>query len=101
LTQVLPGAQPSHARYGSRTAPKRQQTLEATIDWSYDLLSDPERRLLRGLSIFAGRFSLDAVETVCAADGLPRGAIVEHLAQLVPPLPAPHVHDYLGIAPLG
>jgi predicted ATPase len=67
---------------GSRTAARRQQTLEAAIDWSYDLLTDQERQLLRRLSVFASRFSLDAVETVCA-DGTPRDSIVEYLSQLV------------------
>jgi predicted ATPase/DNA-binding CsgD family transcriptional regulator len=49
---------------GSRTAPLRQQTLEATIAWSYDLLGDDERVLLRRLSVFAGSFSIEAAETV-------------------------------------
>jgi non-specific serine/threonine protein kinase len=52
---------------GSRTAVPRQQTLRATIDWSYDLLSEPERRLLRRLSVFAGGCSLEAVEQICGA----------------------------------
>ena len=51
---------------GSRTELPRHQTLRATMDWSYDLLSDAERSLLRRLSVFAGGFSLQAVETVCA-----------------------------------
>jgi len=68
---------------GSRTAAPRQQTLEATIDWSYQLLDELERRLLRRLSIFAGRFSLGAAEAVCASDDLPRASILDHLAQLV------------------
>jgi predicted ATPase len=68
---------------GSRTAAPRQQTLEATIDWSYQLLDLPERALLRRLSVFAGRFSLAAAEAVSASDDLPRGLILEHLAQLV------------------
>ncbi|MCO5246255.1 MAG: hypothetical protein M9927_20985 [Anaerolineae bacterium] len=51
---------------GSRTALPRQQTLRALIDWSYDLLSEPERTLFRRMSIFAGGCTLDAAETVCA-----------------------------------
>jgi predicted ATPase len=50
---------------GSRTALPRHQTLRATMDWSFDLLSEPERVLLRRLSVFAGSFSLQAVEGVC------------------------------------
>jgi predicted ATPase/class 3 adenylate cyclase len=51
---------------GSRTALPRQQTLRATIDWSYGLLSELERALLRRLSVFAGGWSLAAAESVCA-----------------------------------
>src|SRR5262249_26056267 len=50
---------------GSRTALPRHQTLRATLDWSYDLLSEPERRLLRRLSVFAGGWTLEAAEEVC------------------------------------
>ena len=50
---------------GSRAALPRQQTLRATIDWSYGLLSDAERTLLRQLSVFAGGFTLEAAEQVC------------------------------------
>src|SRR5439155_8841378 len=52
---------------GYRTAVRRQQTLEATIDWSYDLLAEPERALLRRLAVFAGGWSLDAAEAIGAA----------------------------------
>jgi predicted ATPase len=55
---------------GSRTALPRQQTLRALIDWSYDLLTEPERRLLRRLSVFAGGWTLKAAEAVCTGDGL-------------------------------
>jgi non-specific serine/threonine protein kinase len=51
---------------GSRTALRRQQTLRALIDWSYDLLAAEEQALLRHVSVFAGSFSLDAAETVCS-----------------------------------
>jgi len=54
---------------GSRTALPRQQTLRALIDWSYDLLSEPERVLLARLSVFAGGWTLEAAEAVCASDG--------------------------------
>ncbi|MCI0398987.1 MAG: helix-turn-helix domain-containing protein [Chloroflexi bacterium] len=49
---------------GSRTAQPRQQTLQALIDWSHDLLSEPEQVLLRRLSIFAGGWTLEAAETI-------------------------------------
>jgi predicted ATPase/class 3 adenylate cyclase len=51
---------------GSRTALPRQQTLRALIDWSYDLLSEPERALLRRLSVFVSGWTLDAAEAVCS-----------------------------------
>lgn len=51
---------------GSRTALPRQQTLRAMIDWSYDLLSEPERTLLRWLTVFVGGWNFEAAEQVCA-----------------------------------
>ncbi|MGC1377366.1 MAG: tetratricopeptide repeat protein [Anaerolineales bacterium] len=51
---------------GSRTALPRQQTLRALIDWSYDLLSERERALLRRLSVFSDGWTLEAAEAVCA-----------------------------------
>jgi non-specific serine/threonine protein kinase len=54
---------------GSRAAPPRHQTLRAVLDWSYDLLSEPERVLFRRLSVFAGGFTLDTLELVCADEG--------------------------------
>ena len=53
---------------GHRTALPRQQTLRATIDWSYNLLADAERTVLRRLSVFAGGATLEATEAVCADD---------------------------------
>jgi predicted ATPase/transcriptional regulator with XRE-family HTH domain len=53
---------------GNRLAPGRQQTLGATIDWSYGLLSDVERRLFRRLAVFAGGWTLAAAEAVCSGD---------------------------------
>jgi len=51
---------------GSRTALPRQQTLRAMIEWSYDLLSEPERLLLRQLAVFVSDWTLEAAEAVCA-----------------------------------
>jgi predicted ATPase/DNA-binding XRE family transcriptional regulator len=53
---------------GRRTAPTRQQTLRAAVDWSYALLSDPERLLFRRLTVFAGGWTLEAAEAVADAD---------------------------------
>ncbi len=54
---------------GSRTALPRQQTLRASIDWSWNLISDPERTLLRRLAVFAGGWTLESAEAVCSAEG--------------------------------
>ena len=53
---------------GPRDAPERQQTLRATIEWSYELLSAEEQKLFAGLAVFAGGCTLDAAEQVCDAD---------------------------------
>ena len=55
---------------GSRTALERQQTLRATVGWSYALLTGVEQLLLRRLSVFAGSFDLGAAEAVCGSGGL-------------------------------
>jgi predicted ATPase len=68
---------------GGRVAIERHQTLRATIDWSYDLLSDPERRLLDRLAVFAGGFTLEAVEAVCVGDPIDVEDIFDLLAGLV------------------
>src|SRR6266508_1129418 len=67
---------------GSRTAIPRHQTLRATIDWSYDLLTERERILLRRLSVFAGGFTLEATEAVCS-QGMKRSDILDLLGRLV------------------
>jgi predicted ATPase/DNA-binding winged helix-turn-helix (wHTH) protein len=67
---------------GRRTAVPRHQTLRATLDWSFDLLSDDEKRVLQRLSVFAGRFSLDAAVEVCGFD-YERAVAIELIACLV------------------
>ena len=68
---------------GARTALPRQQTLRALIDWSYDLLTENERLLLRRLSVFAGGWILDATEEVCSGDGMETYDVLDSLTQLV------------------
>ena len=68
---------------GNRMALPRQQTLLATMDWSYQLLSEPERVLLRRLSVFAGGFSLEAAEAVSAGGIIESPHILDMLLQLV------------------
>ena len=68
---------------GARTALPRQRTLEATVAWSYDLLSERQRALFDRLSVFAGGWTLDAAETVCAAAGLEARHVADDLAALV------------------
>ncbi|MCA1703183.1 MAG: hypothetical protein LC808_07885 [Actinobacteria bacterium] len=68
---------------GSRTVMPRHQTLQASIDWSYQLLSDHERTLLRRLSVFVGGWTLDAAEQVCAGDGIDSYAVLDLLTGLV------------------
>jgi predicted ATPase/class 3 adenylate cyclase len=62
---------------GSRSVLPRQQTLRAAIDWSYELLSEPERTLLQRLSVFAGGSNLEAVEAVCAGGQPHSGTWIE------------------------
>jgi predicted ATPase/DNA-binding CsgD family transcriptional regulator len=68
---------------GSRTAPTRQQTLRATLDWSHNLLADPERAVFRCLAVFAGGWSLEAAEAVCNSDGKSPPDVLELLTRLV------------------
>ncbi len=63
---------------GSRAALPRQQTLRALIDWSYDLLSEKERSLLRSLSVFVGGWTYEAAEAVC-----PNLDVLDLLTQLI------------------
>jgi predicted ATPase/class 3 adenylate cyclase len=67
---------------GSKTALPRQQTLRALIDWSYELLHEPEQRLLQRLSVFAGGWTLEAAEAVCACEGVDKGDVFDLLSSL-------------------
>jgi predicted ATPase len=67
----------------SRTAVRRQRTLAATVDWSYQLLSLPERVLFRRLSVFAAGCTLEAAEQVCAGAGIERAEVLHLLSALV------------------
>ena len=68
---------------GSRTAMPRQQTLQAAMDWSYDLLSDGERSLLRRLSVFMGGWDLEAAEAICLSEGIEDLDVLDLLSRLV------------------
>ena len=68
---------------GARTTLPRQRTLQAAMNWSHDLLSDKERAVLRRLAVFAGGWSLEAAEAVCAGDGIEQSEILDLLTQLV------------------
>jgi predicted ATPase/DNA-binding CsgD family transcriptional regulator len=68
---------------GGRAALPRHQTLQTTIDWSYDLLSGGEQTLLRRLCVFAGRFTLEDVESVCTFDDLSAPEVLDMLTSLV------------------
>jgi DNA-binding CsgD family transcriptional regulator len=68
---------------GGRAALPRHQTLRTTIDWSYDLLSVDEQALLRRLCVFAGRFTLEDVESVCTSDDLSAPEVLDMLTSLV------------------
>lgn len=68
---------------GGRTTVPRRRTLRAAMDWSYDLLSETERALLPRLSVFAGGWTLEAAEAVCAEGEIAASEILELLAQLV------------------
>jgi predicted ATPase/DNA-binding CsgD family transcriptional regulator len=68
---------------GVRGAPARQQTLEASLEWSYELLDEVQRLALARLSVFAGSFELDAAEAVVAGDGIDRDEVLDLVAGLV------------------
>ncbi|MCT2589949.1 winged helix-turn-helix domain-containing protein [Streptomyces sp. N2-109] len=68
---------------GRRGAPARQQTLRAVIDWSWELLSTPERVVLSRLAVHRDGCTLEAAEAVCAGDGVPREEVLDLVTRLV------------------
>jgi predicted ATPase/DNA-binding SARP family transcriptional activator len=68
---------------GSRAVPPRQQTLQATMDWSYDLLTSAEQSLFQRLTVFAGSFTLEAAEAICTTGGLEQREVAGLLFNLV------------------
>lgn len=68
---------------GRRTALPRHQTLRAALDWSYELLTEPEQHLLHRLAIFSGGFTLEAATAVMSDDGFATSTIVERISNLV------------------
>jgi predicted ATPase/class 3 adenylate cyclase/DNA-binding CsgD family transcriptional regulator len=85
LTEILNSL---HDRFklltgGARTAVRRQQTLRASVDWSYALLTEPERALLRRLAVFMGGFDLAAAQVVAGADEVASYQVLDMLTLLV------------------
>jgi len=85
LTEILDSL---HDRFrlltgGARTAVRRQQTLRASVDWSYALLTEPERVLFRRLAAFMGGFDLDGAQSVCGGGEVERYQVLDQLALLV------------------
>lgn len=68
---------------GARTALPRQRTLRAVVDWSYELLFEDERRLFARLSVFVGGCELEAIESVCADERVPKEDVLDILSRLV------------------
>jgi non-specific serine/threonine protein kinase len=67
---------------GGLTAPRRHQTLQAAMEWSYDLVAEKEKVVLRRLSVFAGGCTLAAAEAVCAERGEEAAEVLDLLGQL-------------------
>jgi predicted ATPase len=70
-------------RGGHRTALPRHQTLSATLDWSYQLLPEPERVVLRRIAVLGGNFTFDSAAAVATGDGIRLADVFDHVASLV------------------
>jgi predicted ATPase len=68
---------------GDRTASRRQKTLKGTLDWSFELLSEPEKELFKRLSVFAGGWTLEAAEAVGVSEGIGKEEVLDLLSKLV------------------
>jgi predicted ATPase/DNA-binding winged helix-turn-helix (wHTH) protein len=68
---------------GARTALRRHQTLRAAMDWSYSLLGEAQRSVLRRLGVFSGGFTMELAQAVCADDEQDEWAVIEQLSSLV------------------
>ena len=68
---------------GPSSVAPRLKAIRASVEWSHDLLSAPERALLRRLAVFAGGFTIEAVDEVCAGDGIEHETVLDLLASLV------------------
>jgi non-specific serine/threonine protein kinase len=68
---------------GSRTATPRQRTLRGALDWGYELLEEPEKRLFRRVSVFAGGWPLEAAEAVGTGEGIEEGDVLDLVSRLV------------------
>ncbi|MCK9685005.1 ATP-binding protein [Scleromatobacter humisilvae] len=68
---------------GARTGPRRQQTLQAALDWSHALLDDPARRVLRRLAICAGGLTLELAAAICGDESLDAWQVIDQLGELV------------------
>jgi predicted ATPase len=82
---------------GDRTAPLRQRSLAATVEWSYQLLDDHERQVFRQLSVFPGPFTLEAAEAVAGPDAGPAVLHLVDCSLLVPPRAGPDGRPRYGM----
>jgi predicted ATPase/class 3 adenylate cyclase/DNA-binding CsgD family transcriptional regulator len=82
---------------GDRTAPDRQRSLAATVEWSYQLLDDDERRVFRAVSVFPGPFTLEAAEAVAGSGAGPAVLRLVDCSLLSPPRPGPDGRSRYGM----